>query len=290
MVERADPRRRLGRGRARHAAPGGDGRARRRLVVGPAAVVVRDDGPGGRARGQARSHRPRAGARVRRARAGAPAPARGNRGQGGAAPRVRPAAAWWLIVALVASAAPLPAQRRLVPSDSGPREQGAGGESGVAVLGLPAGVLREGPQEPVRETRPCEVVNVHDGDTLTCRGGTRVRLIGIDAPELSQRPYGQQARAALRSLAPVGSLVMLEADVEPRDRYGRSLAYVWRDSLQVNWVMIRAGWALQLTYPPNVQYVEQLRAGQRAARNEARGLWAERGFDCRPVDRRRGRC
>ena len=186
------------------------------------------------------------------------------------------------ILLLLVLARPLGAQRRLVPSDS------VGSDS--TLLGLSRTVLREGPHAPVRTTRPCDVVNVHDGDTLTCRGGMRVRLVGIDAPELSQEPFGRQAREALKALVPVGSRVELEEDVAPKDQYGRTLAYAWRSGLLINWVMIRAGWALELTYPPNVQYVDPLRDAQRRARDEGRGLWAERGFDCRPVDHRRGRC
>jgi len=84
--------------------------------------------------------------------------------------------------------------------------------------------------------------------------------------------------------------VQLEQDVEARDQYDRLLAYVWHDGMLVNWRMIREGWAVLLTYPPNVQYVDWLVDAERRAREEGRGLWATGGFACRPVDRRRGRC
>ncbi len=146
------------------------------------------------------------------------------------------------------------------------------------------------PPDPVGPTRRCVVQRIVDGDTFTCAGGVRVRLIGIDTPELSQRPYGDQARRALEELLPVGSEVQLERDVEPVDRYGRRLAYVWRDSVLVNWEMLRAGWAVLLTYPPNVRYVEAFQEAQRAAREERRGLWETDAFSCLPIDRRRGVC
>ncbi len=146
------------------------------------------------------------------------------------------------------------------------------------------------PRGPVRETRACIVSRIVDGDTFDCRGGPRVRPIGFDAPELSQRPFGQQARAALAELIPVGTAVRLERDVELRDRYGRLLAYAWRDSLLVNWAMLRDGWAVLLTIPPNVQYVDEFVEAQRAAREKRVGLWAVDGFRCLPQDRRRGRC
>ncbi len=147
-----------------------------------------------------------------------------------------------------------------------------------------------GPPAPIRETRRCVVDRIVDGDTIECDTVGRVRLIGIDTPELSQEPYGRLAKEALAALAPAGSIVELEPDVEERDRGGRLLAYVWADGVLVNWLLVRQGWALVLTYAPNVQFVDWFTAAQRDAREEQLGLWAVGGFDCPPVDHRRGRC
>ncbi len=144
-----------------------------------------------------------------------------------------------------------------------------------------------GPQGP---TEPCVVARIVDGDTFACRGGLRVRLIGVDAPELSQQPFGAQAREALAQWLPPGEEVALEADVEPMDRYGRRLAYVWRGAILVNWQMVRGGWAMLLTIAPNVRYSEAFVEAQRRAREARVGFWGEGGFACRPSDRRRGRC
>jgi micrococcal nuclease len=84
--------------------------------------------------------------------------------------------------------------------------------------------------------------------------------------------------------------VALERDVEVRDRYDRMLAYVWADGHMVNWALVRQGWAVVLTYPPNVQYVDWFTDAQRRAREESVGLWGIGGFDSLPRDRRRGRC
>lgn len=151
-------------------------------------------------------------------------------------------------------------------------------------------LIDSGPPEPFRETSACTIERIVDGDTLECDEVGRVRLIGMDTPELSQEPYGTLAAEALAALAPVGSRVELERDVELKDQYGRTLAYVWVDGLQVNWALVRQGWAVLLTYPPNVQYVEWYTEAQRRARADRVGLWAVDGFDCLPVDRRRGRC
>jgi micrococcal nuclease len=147
-----------------------------------------------------------------------------------------------------------------------------------------------GPPGPVRRTSSCVVRRIVDGDTFECRGVGRVRLIGMDTPEMSQEPYGALASEALRKLTPVGSRVELELDVEPRDQYGRTLAYIWANGLMVNWALVRQGWAVVLTYPPNVQYVDWFSEAQKRAREEGLGLWSVSGFDCAPIDRRRGRC
>jgi len=58
----------------------------------------------------------------------------------------------------------------------------------------------------------------------------------------------------------------------------------------LNWRLVREGWAVVLTIPPNVQHVDWLVDAQRRARAENRGLWARGGFNCPPGDHRRGRC
>jgi micrococcal nuclease len=112
----------------------------------------------------------------------------------------------------------------------------------------------------------------------------------MDTPETGQEPYAAMATGALSALLEQATTVALERDVELRDRYGRMLAYVWADSLMVNWALVRQGWAVALTYPPNVQYVDWFTTTQRLAREEGVGLWGIGGFECLPRDRRRGRC
>jgi micrococcal nuclease len=137
----------------------------------------------------------------------------------------------------------------------------------------------------------CVVARIIDGDTLVCDGGDRVRLLLIDTPELSQAPFGHVARAALDSIAPVGTSLRVERDVQHRDRYGRTLAYLWLDDgRMVNEELLRAGVAVVLVYPPNVRYVDRMREAAAAARAERVGLWATSAFECSPVDHRAGRC
>ena len=151
---------------------------------------------------------------------------------------------------------------------------------------LPGG----GPEGPRRRTENCVVTRVTDGDSLECAGIGRVRLIGIDAPERDQQPAGDAARDALERWAPVGARLRLEGDAQPRDRYGRRLAWAWHEGLLINWVLVRQGWAVLLTVPPNVRYVAELEDAQRRAREERAGLWRTGGFECPPALHRRGEC
>jgi len=136
----------------------------------------------------------------------------------------------------------------------------------------------------------CRVDRVVDGDTFYCRDGRKVRLIGIDTPELAQGAAGLEARDALRRLLPRGAAVRLELDAAARDRYGRTLAYVWSGGRLVNEAMVRDGWAMLYTVPPNVRYARRFERAQQQARAARAGLWERDGFDCPPADFRRGRC
>ena len=136
------------------------------------------------------------------------------------------------------------------------------------------------------------VVKVHDGDTFSViLGGKRekVRCIGIDAPELGQAPWGRRASEYLVSLIKdSGWRVQLETDVEKRDKYGRILAYVrTSDGRLVNQLMIKYGYAMLFTVPPNVKYIQVLTASQEDARFETRGIWGEGGLRKTPWDYRR---
>lgn len=138
---------------------------------------------------------------------------------------------------------------------------------------------------PGANTSDARVVRVVDGDTIVAAidGGApdeRVRLIGVDTPE-TVKPgspvgcYGKAASAFTHRLLD-GERVRLEQDVEPRDRYGRLLAYVVRarDGLDVNAELVRRGFAQVLTIPPNVRHADRFLALQQAARRAGRGLWA----------------
>lgn len=139
-------------------------------------------------------------------------------------------------------------------------------------------------------TDTCVVGSISDGDTFRCGDGTRIRLLTVDAPEMTQGAFGSLAKQTLAELLPVGTTVTLEFDVQRLDVYGRTLAYVRKPGVLVNRVLVRRGVAVVAVYPPNVRYVEVLRAAGDSARAEKRGLWATNGFECLPADHRAERC
>ncbi|QYG95002.1 thermonuclease family protein [Iamia sp. SCSIO 61187] len=148
-------------------------------------------------------------------------------------------------------------------------DDGGGGEP-AARAAAPA-------PEGLPEGRDVTVTSITDGDTFRA-GEERVRLIGIDTPEVSfgVECYGHEATAALERLIPVGTEVRLVGDVEPVDRYDRTLAYVYRraDGLHVNLRLAEEGYALPLTVPPNVAHERAFADAAARARQANLGLWS----------------
>lgn len=131
------------------------------------------------------------------------------------------------------------------------------------------------------------VESVHDGDTLRAHvatpnevvgdlESTRVRLLGIDTPEISPELdcWGAEATAKLASLVPPGSTIWAAADVEVHDRYGRTLLYVWTpDGRFVNGELVGAGDARVEVYSPNRAQETLLRSLESAAAAATLGQW-----------------
>lgn len=126
------------------------------------------------------------------------------------------------------------------------------------------------------------VVGIVDGDTIRVRidGRTeRVRVIGIDTPELSgDECYARQASSKMQSLAQSRS-VRLEVDPtqDDRDRYDRLLRHVFlADGKSAAEVLIAGGFGREYTYAADYRYQDQYRAAEATARSTSKGMWGER--------------
>jgi micrococcal nuclease len=132
-----------------------------------------------------------------------------------------------------------------------------------------------------------------DGDTLLLENGERVRLIGIDTPEMHEsnklyrdsrksgedittiQKLGKRSYEFTKGLVE-GKRVSLEFDAERKDKYGRLLAYVYlKDGTFVNAEIVKQGYASLMTIPPNIKYEDSFLKLYQEARENRRGLWGE---------------
>lgn len=126
------------------------------------------------------------------------------------------------------------------------------------------------------------VVRVIDGDTIELSSGHSVRYIGLDTPEVRQKigsewvynpmSYAEEAKLFNKKLVEYKE-VRLEFDAEKKDRYNRLLAYVYIGDKMVNFELIKHGYAMLYTRPPNIKYVEKFIEAQKFAREHKNGIW-----------------
>lgn len=117
-----------------------------------------------------------------------------------------------------------------------------------------------------------KIVKVLDGDTVQTETGEKIRYIGINSPEKGE-PFSREATEANKLLV-LGKKVRFEFDVQRKDRFGRTLAYVFADDTFVNLEMVKSGWAVLQTIPPNVRYQDKIVEAQKEARDNCLGTWA----------------
>lgn len=140
---------------------------------------------------------------------------------------------------------------------------------------------------------PVPLYRVLDGDTIVVMsnvGPRTVRLIGIDAPEISGgQPGAREADRYLAQLLGSGTLLWLELDHATEDLYGRLLAYVYIPDIfgqweyaglrltQVNLAMAQSGWVHTLAIEPSITYADLYEEAVAAAMAAGLGLWAQAG-------------
>lgn len=154
-------------------------------------------------------------------------------------------------------------------------ELGPGAAPALWTATVPAGA------EPARLSR---VVDGDTADFVLSDGSTgRVRFILADTPETvhpaqPEGCFGREAAEFTAWLLALGADIYLERDVSERDQFDRLLRYVWLDFgggevYLLNEALVRSGYAALSTFPPDVKYVEEIRAAQQFAERHQRGLW-----------------
>ncbi|MFT7414296.1 MAG: micrococcal nuclease, partial [Methylophagaceae bacterium] len=123
------------------------------------------------------------------------------------------------------------------------------------------------------------VAKVYDGDTITLKNGERVRLLGINTPEIESRyrqgeSGGQTAKRWLQEKLNSG-VVFLECDTQQRDKYKRLLAHLFLESGEhLNIELVEAGLATLSIIPPNLKYIDEFKQAEFDAQTKDRGIWS----------------
>lgn len=118
---------------------------------------------------------------------------------------------------------------------------------------------------------------------------TKVRLLGINTPEMGSRyrteeTGGKRAKQWLNAQLK-GQIVRLETDVEPLDKYGRTLAHVFNQAGEhINRQLVQQGLATVSLYPPNLRYADALIAAEQQAETGQLGLWGDTDYRVKAIN------
>lgn len=126
------------------------------------------------------------------------------------------------------------------------------------------------------------VTRIVDGDTIELESGVKIRYLMVNAPETTSGHndcFGTEAVTFNTDLV-LNKMVDLSYDVECEDRFGRTLAYVTVDGVEVNSRMLERGYGCLLHIPPDGDSrLTEFKALESAAKAANRGLWGA----CNPI-------
>ncbi|WP_067101591.1 thermonuclease family protein [Marinomonas atlantica] len=122
-----------------------------------------------------------------------------------------------------------------------------------------------------------QVDKVIDGDTLYFKDGRKIRLVGINTPELDHEQGHHEAyalEAKLRLMALAGSHVFWQSAQENEDRYGRKLYYLFtKDRGSITSRLLSDGMGYRVAVPPNLKYQDCFEQAEQSARDAKHGVW-----------------
>jgi endonuclease YncB( thermonuclease family) len=132
------------------------------------------------------------------------------------------------------------------------------------------------------------IKTVYDGDTVVLEDGRKIRLLGINTPEIRHRDKqadagGDEAKQWLVKRLK-NTKVRLQTDAELTDKYKRTLGHLFtQNKAHINLELVQAGLAEVSIYPPNLLFTSELLAGQHQAEQAKRGIWQRPEFAVQPV-------
>ncbi|MEM5843112.1 MAG: thermonuclease family protein [Candidatus Aenigmatarchaeota archaeon] len=118
------------------------------------------------------------------------------------------------------------------------------------------------------------VASVIDGDTFVDEKGEKIRLIGINAPEIGEKCY-EESKEKLKEMIEK-KYVKIVYDVKKKDKYNRTLAYVFINDLNVNLIMIKEGYAIVYSDNINTKFLREFYLAEKYAKENKIGcLWKD---------------
>mgnify|MGYP002639011329 CR=1 FL=1 len=138
-----------------------------------------------------------------------------------------------------------------------------------------------------QELKAVKILKLFDGDSFLVQDYPcfeceeyQIRLLGIDTPESSQKPWGDKSRAKLDSLIRKDRVIYLEYDFQKIDKYKRHLAYAFTDDQKtklINEEMVLTGYAELFAFAKDLKYLDRLKDAERIAKQSNLGIWQKTG-------------
>ena len=145
------------------------------------------------------------------------------------------------------------------------------------LLYLLSGSVWAGQCLPFQVDEWVDVAHVHDGDTVKLTDGRKLRLIGINTPEIGHdgdlpEPLALKARQVLKALVGQDRRLALRYGIDQKDRYGRLLAHAYLpDGRNVQELLLQQGLAVAVVVAPNLANVDCYFAAEQRA--DGKGVW-----------------
>ena len=146
------------------------------------------------------------------------------------------------------------------------------------LLCLQPGSVWAGECLPFQADEWVEIAHVYDGDTVKLKDGRKLRLIGINTPEIGHdgepsEPLAEQARQALKIIFESDRRLALHYGSDKKDRYGRLLAHAFLpDKRNVQELLLQRGLAIAVVVAPNLANLDCYLAAEKRAGQQ--GIWS----------------